>query len=795
MTSNIIVVDESGPPHAPTCVPDNGTVFPLGDTDVTCTAKDDVGNVGSTTFTVHITSNDPPRIVARDLTAEAESSAGAIVNYQVSATGFIADCSPPGSTEVVPCTTWRSASDGLGFAPQAVAADPVSGAIYTGFFGTATPTPTDDVPLVHHMLRSTNGGTSWTELANLELLGPGAGGIKQIVVGGGIGAHHLRRPGRRSRSRHPGEPRRRVVVGNRAGRHGHLGHCDRSRGFRAPDCLADRVPVLHAAARRAATRPLRNPRRLRQLDRRQRRAPRPTGARGGDGPRECEPDVPERPAARLRSRPDQALSPHRRRRVGAGRHPHVPFGAKQRARAISVSPVTPSGQSFPTVFAARIVSRDGGQTWIDNPYGFDFRAVVFDRANPATIVDAAGSLNNMFKSVNGGRDWLGATTSAPIVDSFVQDRFDANTFYTASNLGLFKRDATNFWTPISAGGFSLPGARIRDVAVDPVDPRIAYLATNVGVFRSDPLDSTRWVAANRGITDPLAFQGVGQVVVDRFNRNIVYLGGRIGFSDFAWKSPGPGLDGLPTWTGLTYTVNQPPNPPFQAQATGRLTLDPLQPGNWVSLSETNASNDYFFLQDSDLGPLPGNVPVQLNPVDLSGWHALPPTGNRSPFAYRLQMLPSTEGTSLLTSFAILAGGNAGTSSVGGHDVRPVRRGACHHAGRDTAARQVARPRRLEPDRRYIRWPHPALRGGATMAALRPSSIAGRSRTCAPTRLRPRAGKSWAATTPSRRRDSPPCSSIRSAAADAWSRSATGTRSGRATTAAGTGRRTTARPFT
>ena len=69
----------------PSCLPASGSLFPVGSTQVTCSAHDDAGNVASSSFTVSVGSlpdTSAPTIAAHaDVTAEAESGAGANVTY------------------------------------------------------------------------------------------------------------------------------------------------------------------------------------------------------------------------------------------------------------------------------------------------------------------------------------------------------------------------------------------------------------------------------------------------------------------------------------------------------------------------------------------------------------------------------------------------------------------------------------------------------------------------------------------------------------------------------------------
>ena len=66
-------------------LPASGSLFPIGSTQVTCSAQDDAGNVANTSFTVSVgglPDTGAPAIAAHaDVTAEATSGAGTTVTY------------------------------------------------------------------------------------------------------------------------------------------------------------------------------------------------------------------------------------------------------------------------------------------------------------------------------------------------------------------------------------------------------------------------------------------------------------------------------------------------------------------------------------------------------------------------------------------------------------------------------------------------------------------------------------------------------------------------------------------
>ena len=99
------------------CTPESGSVFPVGDTAVECTATDEAGNTGTTSFIVHVVDTTAPVLaVHADITAEATGPAGAEVFYTApTATDAVdgdptVDCSPaadsmfPIGDTIVSCT-------------------------------------------------------------------------------------------------------------------------------------------------------------------------------------------------------------------------------------------------------------------------------------------------------------------------------------------------------------------------------------------------------------------------------------------------------------------------------------------------------------------------------------------------------------------------------------------------------------------------------------------------------------------------------------------------------------------
>ncbi len=106
-----------------TCNPLSGGNFPIGTTTITCTAADNTGNQAGASFDIIVTDATPPTLsVPADITTEATSPAGAVVNFSATATDNIDSnpsvvCAPasgntfPLGTTQVTCTATDAAGN------------------------------------------------------------------------------------------------------------------------------------------------------------------------------------------------------------------------------------------------------------------------------------------------------------------------------------------------------------------------------------------------------------------------------------------------------------------------------------------------------------------------------------------------------------------------------------------------------------------------------------------------------------------------------------------------------------
>jgi len=111
-----VAVDNCDPKPTVTCEPPSGSLFPFGQTLVTCTAVDSAGNSSQCTFTVTVQDTTPPTIACPgDTTLECTGEDGAVLEYTVMAMDACDDtleviCDPesgstfPSGTTTVTCT-------------------------------------------------------------------------------------------------------------------------------------------------------------------------------------------------------------------------------------------------------------------------------------------------------------------------------------------------------------------------------------------------------------------------------------------------------------------------------------------------------------------------------------------------------------------------------------------------------------------------------------------------------------------------------------------------------------------
>jgi photosystem II stability/assembly factor-like uncharacterized protein len=172
--------------------------------------------------------------------------------------------------------------------------------------------------------------------------------------------------------------------------------------------------------------------------------------------------------------------------------------------AIAISPAAPQVIYAGTAYDDKAIykSADYGESWMEVGNGLpgDDRDIFSLAVHPsnASIV-YAGTENNVFRSTNGGVDWL-ATSGVPddtqVLALAVDPRFPNTVYAGTFGRGVYKStDAGANWVAVNDG---LDSLYVYDLAVDPASPNIMYAGTSNKVYKS--LDEgSHWALAGTGV--------------------------------------------------------------------------------------------------------------------------------------------------------------------------------------------------------------------------------------------------------------------------------------------------------
>lgn len=111
VTYTVTAVDNFDGSVPVVCAPASGTLFHLGTTQVTCTARDAANNMAIIFFNVFVVDTTPPALtLPADITANAGASCSATVNYTATATDLVdgnvsVTCTPPSGSSFALGTT------------------------------------------------------------------------------------------------------------------------------------------------------------------------------------------------------------------------------------------------------------------------------------------------------------------------------------------------------------------------------------------------------------------------------------------------------------------------------------------------------------------------------------------------------------------------------------------------------------------------------------------------------------------------------------------------------------------
>lgn len=202
-------------------------------------------------------------------------------------------------------------------------------------------------------------------------------------------------------------------------------------------------------------------------------------------------------------------------------------------------------------------SQDGGATWQLASEGLDvfyINSLALHPGNSA-ILYAGTQLGGVYKTTDSGETWTptGFMFDQAIVYDLEIDHNAPDTVYAAtrrpstltSGGGVYKTtDGGTTWTPANSGlseevdGDTNYGIYIYDLAIDPNNSNILYLASHgLGVYKSTNAGGS-WVQKKSGLTD----LSTRSVVVDPDNSNNVYVG--------TWHSTGvfKSTNGSDSWS-------------------------------------------------------------------------------------------------------------------------------------------------------------------------------------------------------------------------------------------------------
>jgi Ca2+-binding RTX toxin-like protein len=557
------------PASAISCLPPSGSQFVIGSTDVSCQATDAAGNRGSTVLTVTVR-GAPPTITGSNLTAEAQGPSGAVVGYSVSATGYTANCAPPGSGQFVACSAWHAASKGIGFLPDQMYYDPTGGP--TGTLYSVYPTTTGlggvNDPWQCNMsglVKSSDRGATWQKLTDP----PGCNYVeiyvKPTTRESPASIYYVSNDQAFNVSRHTttwvssdgGQtwtiafPGHQIVgmAGDPADPNHMLAWPDLNTeglalwethdGWQTMTDISDGLVSDYIDD--AEFDPLNSGRiyvseggyfMFRKV-----------GAGSSWERLGVPPYPPPYPGAQTPTVGLIYIAPNLDVcRAGVPGQSCAPCPPGQGTGAPGES-----CQTFPTIFTGLSISRDGGNTWVTNTefsFFFGGTAVAFDPSTPGSIYarDLAWSNMNFFHSTDGGLSWT--TTQVGYGSSLIVDVADPKTVYTIGSGGTFwnvgpyasssipgpivSHDGGATWAALPDAQVVLnpTDAAVYDVAPDPLDPTVAYLVTDARVMKSTTGgDSWFSIGESQSFQNNGNYSAWAQIQVDPLNRNNVYLGG------------------------------------------------------------------------------------------------------------------------------------------------------------------------------------------------------------------------------------------------------------------------------
>jgi len=219
---------------------------------------------------------------------------------------------------------------------------------------------------------------------------------------------------------------------------------------------------------------------------------------------------------------------------------------------IVIDPTTPSTLYLGVDYGYAYKSLDAAGSWID--ISADLRSAGYvwtfavDPITPSTVY--AGTLNGVFKSTNGGANWVASSTGLGNTTSFgdrevselVIDPSSPRTLYASVGAGkVFKSvDGAASWSPASSG---LPSSGAGHLVIDPSRPQTLYAVGLVsGVYKSED-GGNAWTLAS-----PSSPRDVTALVIDPGSPSTLYAGTN---GEGVFQSVNGGISWSPINNGLT----------------------------------------------------------------------------------------------------------------------------------------------------------------------------------------------------------------------------------------------------
>jgi photosystem II stability/assembly factor-like uncharacterized protein len=175
------------------------------------------------------------------------------------------------------------------------------------------------------------------------------------------------------------------------------------------------------------------------------------------------------------------------------------------------------------------ISHDGGVTWTNQPEmsGQSVRALTFAPSDPKVLV--AGTLEGVFRSMDGGAHWvqISPKDSAEIheVESLAVDPANPDVIYAGTwHLPWKTTDGGKSWTNIKQG--IIDDSDVFSIIINPKQPKVVYLSACSGIYKSEDGGAkfTGGVGVNKVQGIPVAARRTRVLSQDPNSLDTVYAG-------------------------------------------------------------------------------------------------------------------------------------------------------------------------------------------------------------------------------------------------------------------------------